>query len=102
MLVDESDQKVVLTVVFNRDMKSDMPSREGTTTQVDNASVARNTGLEEMFQADEVNITKHDLILVTHQQTAVHGAVLLQQGFGTLLELLRADFFLHPFALNNQ
>ena len=66
---------------------------------VDNASITCDAGRQEVLEANEVNITEHDLALgFTHQQTAVHRSVLLEQRFGPLLELLRTDFLRpHPF-----
>ena len=61
---------------------------------MDNASIASHTGGEEILQADQIDVAKHDFALrFPHQQAAVHGAMLLQEGLCSLLELLRADLF---------
>ena len=61
---------------------------------VDNAGIASHTGGEEILQADQIDVAKHDFALrFPHQQAAVHGAMLLQEGLCSLLELLRTDLF---------
>ena len=61
---------------------------------VNNASLTGNARRKEVFETDQVDVAEHDFALgFTHQQAAVHGSVLLEKGFCSLLKLLWTDLF---------
>ena len=66
---------------------------------MNNACLSGNTRREKVLETDQIDVAEHDFALgFTHQQAAVHGSVLLQEGFCSLLKLLRTDLFgTHPF-----
>ena len=60
---------------------------------MDDTSLTSRTGAEEGFQTNEVNVPKENFIFsFPHKEAVLGGSMLLQEGFGSLLELLWADF----------